>query len=293
MISSILLTAQAQPLPTMSDPMTPGETRQLNECLRRLIAPNPGLMTGPGTNTYFIGKSEVAVVDPGPVIDAHLERILADAGGDIRYIIATHTHPDHSPAVTPLAERCGATVIGLPAPDGAHQDKSFRPDIQPADGENFAVDGIELQLLHTPGHASNHICVFLPESGWLLTGDHIINGSTVVIDPPDGSMSAYLKSLARLRALPPTAIAGGHGEVFDSPLEAIDWLIDHRLRREKKVLSSIEQHPDGNLAELVRIAYDEVDDRLHRLAERSLLAHLIKLEEDGVAARSGDRWVLR
>jgi len=272
--------------------MQPGRTRRLNDSIRRLVAPNPGLMTGPGTNTYFIGSTEVAVVDPGPSIDRHIEQILADAGGEIRYIVATHTHPDHSPAVAPLAERTGATIVGLPPPDGPQQDKTFSPELEPDDGDALVVDGIRMEFLHTPGHASNHLCVFLPGCGWLLTGDHIINGSTVVIDPPDGSMSAYLASLRRLRALPPEAIGGGHGDVFEQPLEAIDWLIDHRLSREKKVVESLARHPGGRLSDLVRYAYDDVDERLHKLAQRSLLAHLVKLEEDGAARRDGDRWSL-
>ena len=180
--------------------------------------------------------------------------------------------------------------MGLTAPDGPQQDKTFRPGVEPSDGEELSVDGIRMTFLHTPGHASNHLCVFIPDSGWLLTGDHIINGSTVVIDPPDGCMKAYLNSLERLRALPPAAIAGGHGDVFEQPVEAIDWLIDHRLSREKKVVDSLAKHPGGRLSDLVCYAYDEVDSRLHRLAERSLLAHLLKLEDEGVAVQDGGRW---
>ncbi len=275
------------------DRLKAGRTLRLNRFVRRLIAPNPGLMTGPGTNTYLIGDDEIAIIDPGPNIDRHIEQLLADAGGEIRYIVATHTHPDHSPAVLPLAERTGATVVGLPPPDGPHQDQTFSPDLQPQDGELLEVDGIRLELLHTPGHASNHLCVFLQDCGWLLTGDHVIDGSTVVIGPPDGSMSAYLESLRRLRGLPLKAIAGGHGDVLEQPVEAIDWLIDHRLEREKKVLASLDAEQGRGLSELVKRAYDDVDDSLHQLAERSLLAHLIKLEEDSVATRQGDQWSLK
>lgn len=274
----------------MTDELTPGVVVALEPWLRRLVAPNPGLMTGPGTNTYLIGVQEIAVVDPGPAIDKHVEAILAAAGAPIRWLLATHTHPDHSPAVAPLAEATGATVMGLPAPSGRHQDASFRPDRQPTDGETLCVDDIELEILHTPGHASNHLCFLQRASGWLFTGDHIINGSTVVIDPPDGSMTDYLDSLQRLRRLPIANIAGGHGAPIAEPAAAIDALIGHRLKREAKVRDVLGLSGGGTLDELVVAAYDDVDASRHALAQRSLLAHLEKLEADGVAQRNGDRW---
>lgn len=276
----------------MSEALTPGSTVRLAAGIRRLIAPNPGMMTGPGTNTYLIGEREIAVIDPGPDINRHIDRILADAGAPIRWILATHTHPDHSPAVARLARETGAETIGLPPPDGPHQDRSFRPDRHPSDGEILVVDGRGLQILHTPGHASNHVCVFMADCGWLFTGDHIINGSTVVIDPPDGSMSDYLASLEKLRAFSLKAIAGGHGAVIESPYEAIDWLVEHRRRREAKVIDTLRDHPGTTTRELVTYVYEEIDPAIHGLAERSLLAHLLKLEEDGDARENDGRWTL-
>lgn len=275
----------------MTDALIAGKTASLAPGIRRLVAPNPGMMTGPGTNTYLLGETEIAVIDPGPAIDEHIERILSDAGAPIRWLLATHTHPDHSPAVAKLARRTNAEIIGLPAPEGPHQDTSFKPDRQPADGELLCVDGLDVSMLHTPGHASNHVCYFIESRGWLFTGDHVINGSTVVIDPPDGSMSAYLDSLGRLRELELSAIAGGHGPVIDAPYAAIDWLIDHRLEREAKVRRKLNEFPGRSLGELVTKVYDEIDPSVHGLAERSLLAHLEKLVEDGRARNEHGRWL--
>ena len=276
----------------MSDRLQPGEPVVLAPGVRRLVAPNPGLMTGPGTNTYLFGEREVAVLDPGPDMPEHIERILEVAGAPIGWLLATHTHPDHSPAVEPLRERTGATAIGMPAPAGPHQDRTFAPDHVPTDGEVLTTDDFELAMLHTPGHASNHVCFLHQASRLLFTGDHIINGSTVVIDPPDGNMNDYLDSLGRLRNLSIDAIAGGHGELIQAPYEAIDWLVEHRLRREAKVVDTLNRLPDVLVSELVADVYDEVAPALHPVAQRSLLAHLLKLEEDGAAVVDNDRWRL-
>ncbi len=276
----------------MSDALTPGRPVGLTDGVCRLLAPNPGMMTGPGTNTYLIGSDALAVIDPGPAIDQHVEAILAAAAdAPIRWILATHTHSDHSPAVAALKAATGAEVWGLPAPEGPHQDPSFAPDHLPADGECLTVGAQTLRIIHTPGHASNHLCIFLEPSGWLFTGDHVINGSTVVIDPPDGSMSAYLKSLSRLAELPLTAIAGGHGEVLHAPLDAINALIEHRLDRESRVLNALDSSRPQSSADLVKASYPGLAPALHRLAERSLLAHLIKLSEDGAAQQRKDGWI--
>ena len=269
-----------------------GESKQLSPSMRRLTAANAGMMTGPGTNTYLLGSKAVAVIDPGPRIDAHLERIVAEASGPIEWIIVTHTHPDHSPGAAPLAAETGATLIGMPAPDGQHQDKSFVPERIPQDGEVFETDEFRLQIIHTPGHASNHVCYLQNELDWLYTGDHIMNGSTVVIDPPDGNMSAYLQSLERLKDFSIKAIAPGHGDLLHEPIEAVDWLIAHRLEREAKVVAALEQHPNSTSTELVPYVYQEVDEKLYGWAERSLLAHLGKLSDDGRAKSAGERWTL-
>jgi len=258
--------------------------------MRRLVAPNPSMMTGPGTNTYLFGTEEVAVLDPGPVIDSHLQSIQEIANAPIRWVIVTHTHPDHSPAALELARATGAELLGRPPPDSQHQDMTFAPDRVLEDGDQLRVDGTDIEVIHTPGHASNHICLRHVELNWVFTGDHVIDGSTVVIDPPDGNMKHYLESLSKVKALRPAALAPGHGELIHEPDRAIDWIIDHRLERETKVVATLRENPGLTSMELVPHVYKDVDKKLYGWAERSLLAHLLKLEDDGAAIRDNSKW---
>lgn len=274
----------------MSNELTPGRVTALSPGVRRLVAPNPGMMTGPGTNTYILGTRELAVIDPGPAIAAHIDAIKSVVKASVRWILVTHTHPDHSPAAAGLAEACGAQLIGRPAPATGPQDRTFIPDRVPADGERFGGGDFEIEVVPTPGHASNHLCYRHVGLRWLFTGDHIINGSTVVIDPPDGNMSDYLSSLERLAQLDCAVIAPGHGDVMHEPTKAIEDLIRHRLRREAKVAAAVADYPGSVLHELVKVVYSDVNPSLHPLAERSLLAHLEKLAADSRVARRGDRW---
>lgn len=260
--------------------------------VRRIVAPNPSMMTGPGTNTYLLGDSAVAVIDPGPAIAAHVEDIVEKAGAPIRWILVTHTHVDHSPAARTLAEETGATVYGMPAPGTAHQDRSFEPDTIVHDGDRLPLDGATLDVVHTPGHASNHVCYRHAELDWLFTGDHVIDGSTVVINPPDGNMKHYLESLERCRDLECRAIAPGHGDVIDDPAAVIEWIIAHRLEREAKVAAAVKAQPNHTSHELVPHVYADVAPHLFGWAERSLLAHLEKLEADGRATVENGRWRL-
>jgi glyoxylase-like metal-dependent hydrolase (beta-lactamase superfamily II) len=263
---------------------------ELRPGIRRLVAPNPSMMTGPGTNTYLFGVEEIAVLDPGPIIDRHLDAIQRVADAPIRWVLVTHTHPDHSPAASVLAQETGAELIGIPAPVGAHQDESFQPDRVLADGDLLTGDAFTLRAIHTPGHASNHLCFHHEASNWVFTGDHVIDGSTVVINPPDGNMKQYIDSLRRLRSTGCAALAPGHGEVIHDPERAIDWIIEHRLEREASVVAALRANPNTTTRELVPHVYKDVDKKLYSLAERSLLAHLLKLEEDGSARCSADRW---
>ena len=265
---------------------------ELQSGIRRLVAPNPSMMTGPGTNTYLFGVEEIAVLDPGPIISRHLEAIQRIAGAPIRWVVVTHTHPDHSPAASVLAQETGAELIGIPAPVGAHQDESFQPDRVLADGDPLISNEFTIRAVHTPGHASNHVCFHHEATNWVFTGDHVIDGSTVVINPPDGNMKQYIESLRRLRSMGCAALAPGHGELIHDPERAIDWIIEHRLEREARVVAALKANPDITTRELVPHVYKDVDKKLYGLAERSLLAHLIKLEEDGLSILANDRWTL-
>ena len=272
----------------MKQPIETEAFVELAPGIRRLTAPNPGMMTGPGTNTYLVGVEQVAVIDPGPMISSHLQQI-ADLG-NVRWIVTTHTHPDHSPGANRLAELTGAERIGRRAPEGPHQDMAYAPDHEPQHRDVLEGDDFRLHMLHTPGHASNHFCYLHEDARLLFTGDHIMNGSTVVIDPPDGDMADYLDSLAELKSEPFDAIAPGHGPVFDNPTEVIDDLIAHRLGREKKVYDAMVANPGLTSMELVPHVYQDVSESLYTLAERSLLAHLIKLEKDGRASQRDNTW---
>lgn len=267
-----------------------GRFTELRPGIRRLVAPNPSIMTGPGTNTYLFGSEEIAVLDPGPMIDSHIEAIIELADAPIGWILVTHTHPDHSPAANVLAQITGGELIGRPTPEGPHQDATFSPQFLVSDGERLETDEFVIEAFHTPGHASNHVCYLHEESNWLFTGDHVIDGSTVVIDPPDGNMNQYIESLRRVRRLDCDALGPGHGEIIRDPERVIDWIIGHRLQRESKVAAALTANPNLTTRELVPHVYKDVDKKLYGWAERSLLAHLLKLEEDGAAARTDDRW---
>jgi len=277
----------------MNSGLVTGVVTEIAPHVRRLLAPNAGPMTGPGTNTYLLGKKEVAVIDPGPANDGHIDAIRNSAPAAIHWILVTHTHPDHSPAAMKLADLTGAELLGQPAPDGRHQDQQFVPNRVLQDGDLFATSEFSLRVVHTPGHASNHLCYRHEQLDWLFTGDHIMNGSTVVIDPPDGNMRHYLQSLERLKTLDLKALAPGHGELIDNPDEVVDWLIDHRLGREAKVIAALQARPGATTKQLIPAVYDDVDTTLHKPAERSLLAHLIKLEQDGRAEQRDKAWRLK
>ncbi len=262
-----------------------GQLDQISTAVRRLVARNPGHMTGPGTNTYLVGAERCVVIDPGPDDPVHVQRILEQTEARIDAVLVTHTHPDHSPAAASLAKACGAAIMGCPAPPDGRQDANFAPTRVLDEGDTVQVGALRLRVLHTPGHASNHLCFLLEEQELLFTGDHVMQGSTVVIAPPDGNMKHYLQSLARLKREPVRRIAPAHGEVIEDALGEVDRLIAHRLRREEKTASRLQQAGRADLDELVALVYDDVDARLHPLAQSSLLAHLLKLEEDGRVRR--------
>jgi glyoxylase-like metal-dependent hydrolase (beta-lactamase superfamily II)/8-oxo-dGTP pyrophosphatase MutT (NUDIX family) len=277
--------------------LAPGRPVRLSPRVLRVTAPNGSVMTGPGTNTYFIGEPGgrgVAVIDPGPAIDAHVDAIMAAAPGPIEAILVTHTHRDHSPAAAALKARTGARTCGMRARHPERQDIDFTPDQALAHGDRIPLGATTtLRVVHTPGHASNHLCYLLEEEATLFTGDHVMQGSTVVIDPPDGDMAQYLRSLDALLGEDVHWLAPGHGFLIERPHDEVRRLVKHRLARESKVMDRLRQLPrPADLDTLLPLVYDDVPARLHSVARRSLLAHLLKLEEDGRAQESGGRWRL-
>jgi glyoxylase-like metal-dependent hydrolase (beta-lactamase superfamily II) len=269
----------------------PGEVVAVAPGVRRVTAANPGVMTGPGTNTYIIGENELALIDPGPELDAHRDVLLNTVGDRLRWILCTHTHRDHSPLARTLKVATGAQVLGFGAtPDDGRQDETFAPDRALRDGDVVTCGTYRLRAVHTPGHASNHLCYLLEDHGMLFTGDHVMQGSTVVISPPDGDMQAYLDALERLLALPMHRFAPGHGHVIETPQDEVRRLVAHRLKREQKIFTALAAAGPATLEVLVRHAYDDVPERIHNVAMRSLHAHLLRLEHNGRAVNAAGQW---
>jgi glyoxylase-like metal-dependent hydrolase (beta-lactamase superfamily II) len=272
--------------PPAPEPLVIGVAKALSPLARRILAPNPGVFTGPGTNTYLVGIDEIVVIDPGPADDAHLEAIVGCGGDRIRWIALTHTHPDHSPGVEGLKERTGAEVLAFSARDG------LKPDRKIGDGYTIEATEFRLTAVHTPGHASNHLCYLLEEERMLFSGDHIMEGSTVVIRPPDGDMAEYLASLEKVRKLRLRSIAPGHGRVIEQPTQTIDWYLAHRAEREAQVLDALRKAGPSRIDDLVPVVYADVDAERQQIARHSMHAHLIKLAAEGQVTGKGlsGRW---
>ena len=271
--------------------MEAGKVVELSPLVRRITAGNGSVFTGPGTNTYLVGKEEVTVIDPGPAMQEHIDVITA-AAPNIKQILVTHTHPDHSPGVRLLKENLDIPAYGMLTNSSKNQDQTFNPERILDDGEVFQEEEFSIEVVHTPGHASNHLCFILKEEKLIFTGDHIMNGSTVVIGPPDGNMKQYIQSLEKLKDYDIEKIAPGHGELLENPHEVADWIINHRLEREKKVFQALQEATKGTPDTLVEKVYDDVDSSLFPIAKASLLAHLIKLEEDQLIYSSGEEYFI-
>jgi glyoxylase-like metal-dependent hydrolase (beta-lactamase superfamily II)/8-oxo-dGTP pyrophosphatase MutT (NUDIX family) len=257
--------------------------------VQRLTAPNPGVMTGPGTNSYIVGDAATGylVIDPGPDDAQHIQRLWDATQGDIRMIVCTHSHPDHSPGAAPLQALCKVAppILGLASAATAHASARFTPDRELADGERLVLRSAAgthtLRVIHTPGHAANHLCLALEEDGLLFSGDHVLNGSTTVINPPDGHMNDYLDSLDKLDAVCQQGgiefILPAHGYVLGQARAAIAHLKAHRLKREAKIAAAMRQLPNGTPADWLPLAYDDVPERMWPVAARSLAAHVERI----------------
>ena len=273
-----------------------GKPDQVSPLIRRVVANNPGPFTFTGTGVYIIGKGEVAVIDPGPDQPEHLDALLAALEGEsVSAILTTHTHIDHSPLARPLASKTGAMIYGRAAPgaDAAavkleeDHDAVFRPDVAVADGQTGSGPGWTLEVIATPGHASNHVCYALLEENALFSGDHVMGWSTTVISPPDGDMSAYYASLDKVAARGFSTLWPTHGPPITEVAPFVAAYKAHRLDRERQILEQLAAG-HGRIREMVPVMYAAVDARLHPAAAHSVLAHMIHLTRQGVVATDGE-----
>lgn len=256
------------------------------ELVTKITAPNPGIFTGVGTNTYLIGREDVTLVDPGPNISEHIDEIINTADGKIKRILVTHTHTDHSPAALPLSKLLDVPMYGrLVDGESSWEDETFIPDIVLSDKDILETEECTIEVIHTPGHASNHLCFLIRDIKCLLTGDHIMDGSTVVIGPPDGNMTSYINSLEKLSNFEIDYFAPGHGNYIYEPKKTVQSIIRHRLSREGKVLRKLEEEGKASLDALTKLVYDDVSEQLHPIAKFSLEAHLIKLIDEKKAKK--------
>jgi glyoxylase-like metal-dependent hydrolase (beta-lactamase superfamily II) len=275
-----------------------GACDPVSPLIRRVVANNPGPFTFKGTGTYIVGRGEVAVIDPGPDLPDHLAAILKAVEGErVTHILITHHHSDHSPLAGPLKAATGATIYGCAVKGHevedtgevkmeAGHDHDFRPDVSLCEGGEVAGPGWTMQAIPTPGHTSNHLCYALKEENACFSGDHIMGWSTTVITPPDGDMTAYLQSLAAIRARNFTTLWPTHGPPILEVTRFIDAYAEHRQERMDQILLALAQG-QATIGELVPRLYADVDSRLWPAAARSMLAAIIHLEHDGEVETNG------
>ncbi len=275
-----------------------GVCDQVSPLIRRVVANNPGPFTYLGTGTYIVGKGQVAVIDPGPDLDDHLEAILAATAGEtITHILITHHHSDHSPLAAPLKARTGATIYGcaVAAPKAqdsviteAGSDFGFTPDVSVCGGgQQFTGPGWTLEALATPGHTSNHICYALTEENALFSGDHIMGWSTTVVSPPDGDMTDYMTSLDLVQSKGYATLWPTHGPPITDVVPFINAYAAHRRAREAQVLAAV-SNGQGRIKDMVPVLYAAVDSRLHPAAARSVLGHMIDMVHRGIITTDGE-----
>ena len=263
---------------------------KLTDNIHRLTSKNPSQMTGPGTNTYIIGHSSFIVVDPGPALESHIQNILRYFGQSIEAVLVTHTHKDHSPAARIISQKTGAKLFGSVIENDGHQDTTFSSQKTIEDNEILKFSESTVKAIQTPGHVANHICYLIESDQFLITGDHLMEGTTVVIIPPSGSMKDYMDSLRKLLEYNFNYIGPGHGMVINKPKQEIERVYQHRAKREKKILKIITEAKPSSLEELTKKAYGDVNESLHFWASKSLLAHLIKLESENLVVQNKGKW---
>jgi glyoxylase-like metal-dependent hydrolase (beta-lactamase superfamily II) len=262
--------------------LTPGVPSALSPLVRRIVAPNPGPFTGPGTNTYLVGIDEVAVIDPGPDDKRHIDAIVgASMRERVRWVLLTHTHPDHSPGTARLVRATSAEVLAF----GRRVDKDAEIVPDRAIGEGDAIEGTEfgLEVLHTPGHAPNHLCFLLEEERVLFTGDTVLDGMYSVVNPArGGDMVEYLATLSRLEKLRLSRLAPGHGDAIDDPKPRVQDYLAHRAQRERQILRALKDGP-ARISDLVTTLYADRDlhPDLVKAAGWQVHAHLLKLKGEG------------
>ncbi|WP_138380657.1 MBL fold metallo-hydrolase [Luteithermobacter gelatinilyticus] len=272
-----------------------GVVTRLSPLVRRIVAHNPSPFTFMGTGTYIVGQGTVAVIDPGPAMPSHLHALEQALEGEVvSHILITHNHMDHSPAARPFQKVVGGGIYAFDPSQQTYSDNhteegldtSFHPDHLLRDGDVIKGNGWTLEVLHTPGHLSNHLCFALREEKALFSGDHVMGWSTTVISPPDGHMGAYLQSLERLLARDDEIYYPTHGNPIPNPQHYVRGLIAHRQHREEQILQVIRTGA-ATIPEMVDIIYADVPSYLHPAAARSVLAHLIHMVEDGRLVTSG------
>jgi glyoxylase-like metal-dependent hydrolase (beta-lactamase superfamily II) len=281
----------------MTDAPT-GQAIQLEPLVARVLAANPSPFTYTGTQTYLVGTHDLAVIDPGPDLPEHVDALTAAiAGRPVVAIMCTHTHRDHSPASRAIAAATGAPIIGC-APltlddDGPRADAAFDRDYAPDrvlnDGERITGRDWTLAAVATPGHTSNHLCFALEESGVLFTGDHIMGWSTSVVAPPDGDMGDYMASLEKLLAREDRVYYPAHGDAVEKPQRLVRGMMGHRKQREGQILRLLDAQV-GEIPAMVEKMYVGLDPRLTGAAGRSVLAHLLDLQNRGLAHSEGGTW---
>lgn len=241
----------------------------------RVLAPNPGVYTLEGTNTWVVGGEPSIVIDPGPDLPEHLAAVALEAGR-VGAVLVTHDHPDHAPGAAPFAEMVSAPLYAYRLASA----EELRA------GQRVRAGALDLTAIHTPGHTSDHLAFFEPGSGALFTGDAVVGRGTSFIDPPDGNLAQYLRSLARMEELGPRTIYPGHGPVVVRARQKLLGYVAHREERERQVLTALEDGP-RTIAEMVEVIYADHPKDVHPLAARSVLAHLLKLGDEGRAERTG------